>query len=148
MSKLYSLSADSNTYKPSDDRRTFLKKTALATIALAGFDFSTLAGDDPGQAFQPESDIPWYRKASRWGQTNITEIDPAYDLTSTGTWRQPTDEFIPVGPVKVSVKLPEEVSGRKLKLLVSEQKISPQQKNGWVNFTIPGITDHEVIVIT
>jgi hypothetical protein len=69
------------------------------------------------------------------------------NLTSAGTWRQPADEFIPVGPVKISVQLPDDVPGRKLKLLVSGQKISYRQKDGWVNFTIPSITDHEVVVI-
>jgi hypothetical protein len=70
------------------------------------------------------------------------------NLTSTGTWRQPTDEFIPVGPVKVSVKLPEDVTGKILKLLVSEQSISTEIKDGWVSFTIPSIMDHEVVVVT
>lgn len=34
------------------------------------------------------------------------------NLTSAGTWCQPVDEFIPIGPVKVRVKLPEDMRGR------------------------------------
>ncbi len=69
------------------------------------------------------------------------------NLTSAGTWRQPMDEYIPIGPLKVSVRLPETIRGRKLQLLVSDEKISGKVENGWVQFTIRSITDHEVIVI-
>ncbi len=69
------------------------------------------------------------------------------NLTSAGTWRQPVDEFIPVGPVSVRVKLPEDVRGRRIQLLVSGQKLTASKEKGWVHFTIGSITDHEVIVI-
>ncbi len=69
------------------------------------------------------------------------------NLTSAGTWRQPVEEFIPVGPVKISVKLPDNVSGKKLKLLVSEQDISAEIKDGWMNFIIPTLIDHEVVIL-
>jgi hypothetical protein len=70
------------------------------------------------------------------------------NLTSAGTWRQPVDEFIPIGPVKVRIRLPEDVQGKSLQLLVSGQKISAALEKGWVNFTINSISDHEVAVIT
>ena len=70
------------------------------------------------------------------------------NLTSAGTWRQPVDEFIPIGPVKVRVKLPADVPGKSMKLLVSEQKISFTPDQGWVIFIISSITDHEVVVIS
>jgi hypothetical protein len=70
------------------------------------------------------------------------------NLTSAGTWRQPVDEYIPVGPVKVRVMLPEGVNARTLRLLVSEQKILFNSTNGWVEFVINSIIDHEVIVVS
>jgi hypothetical protein len=70
------------------------------------------------------------------------------NLTSAGTWRQPVDELIPVGPVKVGIKLPEDITGKKLKLLVSKQKISGILDKGWACFTVNSITDHEVVVIS
>ncbi len=66
-------------------RRTFLEQTAV-TSALAGLSLSSgLAGQaDPETA--AASALPWYRRTLRWGQTNITENDPAgYDI---GWWRQ------------------------------------------------------------
>ena len=70
------------------------------------------------------------------------------NLTSTGTWRQPTDEFIPVGPVKIRIKLSKDVPGKNLKLLVSDEKINASLEKGWIHFTISSILDHEVAVIS
>jgi hypothetical protein len=65
-------------------RRDFLKQTALAATAVAVAPRSAMAADKP-QNTQPES-VPWFRRTLRWGQTNITEIDPErYDI---GWWRQ------------------------------------------------------------
>jgi hypothetical protein len=61
------------------NRRTFLKQTA-ATAALAGLSASASRAD------AASGELPWYRRTLRWGQTNITEIDPAtYDIA---WWRQ------------------------------------------------------------
>ena len=70
------------------------------------------------------------------------------NLTSAATWRQPTEEFIPVGPITVNIKLPEGVSGKKLKSLVSEQDISAEIKDGWISFKVAEIIDHEVVIIS
>lgn len=64
-------------------RRTFLIQTAAAVAGLS------LAPEWAAQASiraATASTVPWYRRTLRWGQTNITEIDPtAYDLE---WWRQ------------------------------------------------------------
>jgi|WetSurMetagenome_2_1015567.scaffolds.fasta_scaffold01677_11 hypothetical protein len=70
------------------------------------------------------------------------------NLTSAGTWRQPVDEFIPVGPVKVRIRLPEEIQFRNLQCMVSHQKPSVSIENGWVKFVIDSISDHELIIIS
>jgi hypothetical protein len=70
------------------------------------------------------------------------------NLTSTGTWRQPVDEFIPVGPAQVRIRLPEDVRGRNMSLLVSGQKSAAINEKGWIQFTINSIADHEVVVIS
>lgn len=70
------------------------------------------------------------------------------NLTSAATWRQPLDELISIGPLKVKVKLPKTVSGKNLKLLVSKQQISANVTDGSCLFEIKSILDHEVIVIS
>jgi hypothetical protein len=69
------------------------------------------------------------------------------NLTSSGTWRAPVDELIPVGPLQVSVRLPKEVPGRSVRLLVASGAASPALKDGWCTFTLRSILDHEVAVI-
>ncbi len=70
------------------------------------------------------------------------------NLTSAATWRQPLDELISIGPLKINVKLPKSVSGRNLKLLVSKQQAVPTVTNGSGVFEIKSILDHEVVVIS
>jgi hypothetical protein len=58
------------------------------------------------------------------------------------------DELIPVGPFQVRVKLPEDVRGKNVKLLVAGQKLPGAVKSGWSHFQINSILDHEVVVLT
>jgi len=69
------------------------------------------------------------------------------NLTNAGAWRAPTDELVPVGPLQVRVQLPNDVPGRKLRLLVSGRPISISARAGWGRFEITSILDHEVAVI-
>ncbi len=70
------------------------------------------------------------------------------NLTNTNAWRAPVDELIPVGPIRVRLRLPEGVPARNLRLLVNTDH-SPvlTADNGWVRFELPSILDHEVVVI-
>ena len=63
-----------------ETRRNFIKQTLLTTAAFAALPASRLsAGEAPAPV---GAKVPWYRRTLRWGQTNITEIDPTrYDIT-------------------------------------------------------------------
>ncbi|MDO8544726.1 MAG: beta-galactosidase [Opitutaceae bacterium] len=69
------------------------------------------------------------------------------NLTSAGTWRAPVEELISVGPLRVRVKLPEGVRAGNLRLLVKPSSSSLTIENGWAQFEVPAILDHEVAVI-
>jgi hypothetical protein len=69
------------------------------------------------------------------------------NLTSAGTWRAPVDELIAIGPLQVLVKLPAGVAGRTAKRLVSAGAATVTVKQGWAEFEVRSILDHEVIVI-
>ncbi|HZL80220.1 MAG TPA: beta-galactosidase [Candidatus Limnocylindrales bacterium] len=77
--------------QPRETRRAFLKKSAAATVMLASVDFAALAaGATKDVSASTKADasgtLPWYRRALRWGQTNINELDPQrYDIA---WWRQ------------------------------------------------------------
>lgn len=68
------------------------------------------------------------------------------NLTSAGTWRAPVHELIPVGPLKVKIKLPEGVSDN-INFLVGEGPKKIKNEKGWVSFKVKSVLDHEVAVI-
>ena len=70
------------------------------------------------------------------------------NLISAGTWRTPMDEFIPIGPISVRVKLAKDIPGKNINMLVSGQKISSVVKDGWCHFQVKSILNHEVIVVS
>jgi hypothetical protein len=66
--------------------------------------------------------------------------------TSAGTWRAPTHELIPVGPLQFRVR----VQGNPtIKTLVThtDSPLTCRIDSGWVSFELPSILDHEVVVI-
>jgi len=69
------------------------------------------------------------------------------NLTNTGAWRPPVHELIPVGPLRIQVKLPDGVAGKKARLLVSGAKAPASVRNGWSRFEVKSVLDHEVILI-
>ena len=69
------------------------------------------------------------------------------NLTSTSTWRQPVEEYIPVGPINVKIRLPDKTRGRNLELKVAGGQIKGDVADGWTSFTIPSLLDHELVVI-
>ena len=69
------------------------------------------------------------------------------NLTSAGTWRSPVHEFIQVGPVKVRVKLPEGVHGKRVRLAVSGETLTPTRQKEWAEFEIKSVLDHELAIL-
>jgi len=69
------------------------------------------------------------------------------NLTSAGTWRAPIDELIPVGPFTLKLRLPKDVAGGRVQLLVANRSVTPAIAGGWASFRIDTILDHELIVI-
>jgi hypothetical protein len=69
------------------------------------------------------------------------------NLTNAGTWRAPIDELVPVGPLRVRVRLTEEVRGRAVRLLVSGRIPAVEVRDDWAEFLVDSILDHEVAVI-
>ena len=69
------------------------------------------------------------------------------NLTSTGTWRAPVDELIPVGPIRVAIQIPAGMRLRHAKLSVSGERVAMKINQGWVEFSMSSILDHEMIVL-
>jgi hypothetical protein len=69
------------------------------------------------------------------------------NLASAGMGRGPVDELVPIGPLRVGVRLPEGVRISRMKFLVSEQRPSLTLEKGEAVFQVPSLLDHEVIVL-
>jgi hypothetical protein len=67
------------------------------------------------------------------------------NLTATG--RMPIEELIPVGPLKVEVRLPAGVRGRRARLLVAGVLGKIELDSAWAKVDLPSVLDHEVLVI-
>src|SRR5437588_1015784 len=65
-----------------ESRRIFLKQSMLATAALVTPALAANPRFWAPEGPSTEERTPWYRRALRWGQTNINEMDPArYDIS-------------------------------------------------------------------
>ena len=69
------------------------------------------------------------------------------NLTNEGTWRGPIDELIPVGPIKVGVRLGEGVRGSRVRSIVTEKPVKGSASGGWMRCELSSVLDHEVLVI-
>jgi hypothetical protein len=70
------------------------------------------------------------------------------NLTNPGTWRPPVHELAPVGPLHVRVRVPQGVVGRSAHLLVADETTALSTNDGWADFQIRTILDHEVVVVS
>jgi len=62
-------------------RRSFLKKAAAASVIITNTELFAFAKKSFAKEVKTIQEIPWYKRVTRWGQTNITEKDPAhYDI--------------------------------------------------------------------
>src|ERR1700737_1983224 len=58
----------------------------LTMVTRRNFIQLTMGGTAAALSVQADSAVPWYKRATRWGQTNITERDPVrYDIP---WWRE------------------------------------------------------------
>jgi hypothetical protein len=71
------------------------------------------------------------------------------NLTNAGVSRAPVEEFLQVGPLKLRMKLAEDVRERLgVECLVSGAKAAITLHQHWVSVEIKSILDHEVLVIS
>ena len=59
----------------------------------------------------------------------------------------PVEELIPVGPMKIAIKLPPDIQPKTLRLLVSGEASPVNVDSGWARFEIKSVLDHELVVL-
>lgn len=70
------------------------------------------------------------------------------NLTNEGAWRGPIDELVPIGPLKIRIKPPDEIHVRKVESLVSGTQPPLTNQQDWVSVEVKQIVDHEVLVLS
>jgi hypothetical protein len=69
------------------------------------------------------------------------------NLTNPMMMKGPFREFIPVGPERVRVRLPEGERAKKVQLLVAGARPRAEERGGYLEVTLPSIAVHEVVAI-
>jgi len=59
----------------------------------------------------------------------------------------PVRELLPIGPLKVRLRMPEGVKSRKVQLLAARTKPRVERSGEHLAITVPSVLDHEVIAI-
>ena len=67
------------------------------------------------------------------------------NLSNTG--RMPIEEYLPVGPLTIRLKLPKDVSPRQLRFAVSGITVVPKVEKGWAAFQLNSVSDHELVIL-
>ena len=61
--------------------------------------------------------------------------------------RPPAEEYLPVGPVKVRVRLDEGVAGKRCRALVAERNVPVRRSGNWTEMDLNSIAANEVLII-
>ena len=69
------------------------------------------------------------------------------NLTNEGTWRAPIDELIPVGPIRVRVRLPAGQRPKLVRLLAAGGTLPWRVLGPWTEFQLTSVVDHELVVV-
>jgi hypothetical protein len=67
------------------------------------------------------------------------------NLSNTG--RMPIEEYLPVGPLTIRIRLTKDVFPRQLRLAVSGITVVPRAEKGWVAFQANSVSDHELAIL-
>jgi hypothetical protein len=68
------------------------------------------------------------------------------NLTNSGVWNMPLQESVPIGPLQVRLRVPEDLDGS-ARFLVARREAEPSLRDGWLDFELPSIRDHEIVVV-
>ncbi len=67
------------------------------------------------------------------------------NLSNTG--RIPIDEYLPVGPLSIRLKLPKDLPSRRVRLVVSGVTVTPKIQDAWATFKVDSVVDHELVIL-
>lgn len=81
-----------------------------------------------------------------WQQRNSMTVH-LVNLTNPMMMKGPVREFIPVGELRVRVRLPAGAKPKRIQLLAAGKTVAAEQDGEFLRVNVPSILDHEVIAI-
>jgi hypothetical protein len=129
-------------YFPWDIDRTFWDVLAVDHLQLLK-NAVTWAAQEPPIV---DVDGPGVLDVTAWRQRASTTIH-IVNLTNPMMMKGPLRETMPVGPLRVRVRLPEGTRPSRIRLLTAETELAATIENGVMTASIPSVNVHEVLAL-
>ncbi len=81
-----------------------------------------------------------------WRQRNSVTVH-LVNLTNPMMMKGPLREAIPIGPLRIRLRMPQGTTARRAQLLTAGQDVRFADDRGTVSFTVPSVEIHEVVAI-
>jgi len=129
-------------YFPWDVSRTFWEVMSVDHLKLLGNTIAWATGEPP----VVQVDGPGVIDVTVWRQRDSMTVH-LVNLTNPMMMKGPLREVIPVGPLRVRVRLPAGATSKKVQLLTAGTTAAASIVDGAVTLTVPSVDVHEVIAI-
>jgi len=129
-------------YFPWDIDRTFWDVMCVDHLRLLRNAIAWATNEPP----PVEVDGPGVLDVTIWRQRQSMTVH-LVNLTNPMMMKGPLREAIPVGPLRVRVRLPVGTTAKKIQLLTAGTSVTVQQRDGIVSLTVPTVEVHEVVAI-
>jgi len=129
-------------YFPGDLDRTFWEVLSPDHGKLLANAARWAANEDP----PVEVEGPGLFDVTVWRQKDSLTVH-LVNLTNAMAMKGPVREFVPVGPMTVTIRLPAGARPRRAQLLVAGAAAQAQEAPGAVTVVVPSVRDHEVVAI-
>jgi hypothetical protein len=129
-------------YFPWDISRTFWEVMSVDHLKLLGNTIAWATGEPP----VVQVDGPGVIDVTVWRQRHSMTVH-LVNLTNPMMMKGPLREVIPVGPLRVRVRLPAGATSKRVQLLTAGTTAAASIVDGAVTLTVPSVDVHEVIAI-
>jgi hypothetical protein len=129
-------------YFPWDIDRTFWDVLCVDHLRLLRNAVAWATNEPP----PVEVDGPGVLDVTTWRQQQSMTVH-LVNLTNPMMMKGPLRETIPVGPLRVRVRLPAGATAKKVHLLTAGSTVPLQQRGGIVTLTVPTVDVHEVVAL-
>jgi hypothetical protein len=129
-------------YFPGDLDRTFWEILSPDHGRLLANAVRWAANEDPPVTVEG----PGLFDVTAWRQRDSLTVH-LVNLTNAMAMKGPVREFVPVGPMRVSIRLPRDARPRRVQLLVAGTVAKADEAGATVTVVVPSVRDHEVVAI-